>query len=351
MRILKNKTVPALRELAKLYKIQGYSGMKKQMLVQALALQMSDDKIMSEIFSLLKDHERVLFKRLIEDENYFPDEFIAENYATLFKFGMIELCSDKFIVSDEIKEVYRRLKERSILIYDYIKATTHLYGVISQDDFVKLFNSQNERKTSIAEIIPILLEYECAFWDEYLINDDFVKNGYKDIEKYVKSANRHTKYIPQKEQLLKYADRDYFEETHHTRKVQDFIKDLSGNSDAADKIMKEINYISFADIKFQAIFDILDKYQIEFDSRFQMERFVSVLTDMYNSSRKWLNNGHTPKEISGINSTKYTGRDETFTYTLRKSSQDTHPKVGRNEPCPCGSGKKYKKCCIRKNLI
>ena len=22
------------------------------------------------------------------------------------------------------------------------------------------------------------------------------------------------------------------------------------------------------------------------------------------------------------------------------------PKIGRNEPCPCGSGKKYKKCCI-----
>ncbi|MCX5704843.1 MAG: preprotein translocase subunit SecA [Candidatus Omnitrophica bacterium] len=28
-----------------------------------------------------------------------------------------------------------------------------------------------------------------------------------------------------------------------------------------------------------------------------------------------------------------------------KSVQSTHPKVGRNEPCPCGSGKKYKKCC------
>ena len=22
-------------------------------------------------------------------------------------------------------------------------------------------------------------------------------------------------------------------------------------------------------------------------------------------------------------------------------------KVGRNEPCPCGSGKKYKKCCAK----
>ena len=23
-------------------------------------------------------------------------------------------------------------------------------------------------------------------------------------------------------------------------------------------------------------------------------------------------------------------------------------KVGRNDPCPCGSGKKYKVCCMRK---
>ncbi|MGQ0525498.1 MAG: SEC-C metal-binding domain-containing protein [Betaproteobacteria bacterium] len=23
------------------------------------------------------------------------------------------------------------------------------------------------------------------------------------------------------------------------------------------------------------------------------------------------------------------------------------PKIGRNDPCPCGSGKKYKKCCLR----
>jgi preprotein translocase subunit SecA len=28
--------------------------------------------------------------------------------------------------------------------------------------------------------------------------------------------------------------------------------------------------------------------------------------------------------------------------TLRRGG----PKVGRNDPCPCGSGKKHKKCCI-----
>ena len=26
------------------------------------------------------------------------------------------------------------------------------------------------------------------------------------------------------------------------------------------------------------------------------------------------------------------------------------PKIGRNEPCPCGSGKKYKKCCLYKEV-
>ena len=26
------------------------------------------------------------------------------------------------------------------------------------------------------------------------------------------------------------------------------------------------------------------------------------------------------------------------------------PKIGRNDPCPCGSGKKYKKCCINKRV-
>jgi uncharacterized protein YecA (UPF0149 family) len=34
------------------------------------------------------------------------------------------------------------------------------------------------------------------------------------------------------------------------------------------------------------------------------------------------------------------------TPTYRRSE----PKVGRNEPCPCGSGKKYKLCCGRVTL-
>lgn len=34
-------------------------------------------------------------------------------------------------------------------------------------------------------------------------------------------------------------------------------------------------------------------------------------------------------------------------YGVRESIR-TEPKIERNAPCPCGSGKKYKKCCINK---
>jgi SEC-C motif-containing protein len=48
---------------------------------------------------------------------------------------------------------------------------------------------------------------------------------------------------------------------------------------------------------------------------------------------KWFYNEHESKIISSAPSlvTKTFVRDQ--------------PKVGRNDPCPCGSNKKYKKCC------
>ncbi len=32
--------------------------------------------------------------------------------------------------------------------------------------------------------------------------------------------------------------------------------------------------------------------------------------------------------------------------SLHASFLGTSKKVGRNDPCPCGSGKKYEKCCL-----
>jgi SEC-C motif-containing protein len=37
----------------------------------------------------------------------------------------------------------------------------------------------------------------------------------------------------------------------------------------------------------------------------------------------------------------FTSGDKVSQAPIRKAG----PKIGRNDPCPCGSGKKYKKCC------
>ena len=43
----------------------------------------------------------------------------------------------------------------------------------------------------------------------------------------------------------------------------------------------------------------------------------------------------------------YTKEEQEALYKKEKSSHTIvkPPKIGRNDPCPCGSGKKYKKCC------
>lgn len=44
--------------------------------------------------------------------------------------------------------------------------------------------------------------------------------------------------------------------------------------------------------------------------------------------------------------TKNMGKPGNLTVLLRDDAK-ARTKVGRNDPCPCGSGKKYKKCCLR----
>ena len=45
----------------------------------------------------------------------------------------------------------------------------------------------------------------------------------------------------------------------------------------------------------------------------------------------------------------YSGGGESETRPARNKPAKAAPRVGRNDPCPCGSGKKYKKCCYLKD--
>jgi hypothetical protein len=48
-----------------------------------------------------------------------------------------------------------------------------------------------------------------------------------------------------------------------------------------------------------------------------------------------------------VSETADDGPDDDFEYCLREPpAVNPQRKVGRNDPCPCGSGKKFKKCCL-----
>jgi preprotein translocase subunit SecA len=67
-----------------------------------------------------------------------------------------------------------------------------------------------------------------------------------------------------------------------------------------------------------------------------------VITDLA-SDMGWMDCFHKTRKHYEEDSYEELGvmSDGASVMTIRR----TTPKVGRNEPCPCGSGKKFKKCC------
>ena len=59
-----------------------------------------------------------------------------------------------------------------------------------------------------------------------------------------------------------------------------------------------------------------------------------------------------PEDISELeymlNPKSFGGKIPNMKHTDNLPVINTEPMIGRNDPCPCGSGKKYKKCCLMK---
>ncbi|MBE6708609.1 MAG: preprotein translocase subunit SecA, partial [Ruminococcaceae bacterium] len=55
--------------------------------------------------------------------------------------------------------------------------------------------------------------------------------------------------------------------------------------------------------------------------------------------------GAAPRKAQGPVMPKPGAQNTQGVATPGRTFVNNSPKVGRNDPCPCGSGKKYKKCC------
>ena len=105
----------------------------------------------------------------------------------------------------------------------------------------------------------------------------------------------------------------------------------------------------------QVIFGHFNTAGVDFKNEKQVNEVLQLVMDLANNVRLWENNGHTPREIFEKFEKPNLGPLPEGVFPgfgdrpkLRLIQGGSSEKVGRNDPCPCGSGKKYKKCCLGK---
>ncbi len=141
------------------------------------------------------------------------------------------------------------------------------------------------------------------FWEEYL---DKEKNVYSSI-------------LESKENVL-----------------QGSLKEL------AEKFSLDVvTFVGFLDGINTSLVDSLNMENLEENSQIKMEiDFEKLYFNMLNAKAPWLYELPQWDNILTIEKRKEITKEYRSSKTVVKDQ-----KVGRNDPCPCGSGKKYKKCC------
>lgn len=126
--------------------------------------------------------------------------------------------------------------------------------------------------------------------------------------------------------------------TNPDEKVKGTVKELAekygqevltmvGFLDGIDESLKEPNPIETMDENTEV--------SLAFDKEKLYKNMVAAKADWLYELPQW-------KEIYSEEELKKLYKEQKESTTIRKEK-----KIGRNDPCPCGSGKKYKKCCGR----
>jgi SEC-C motif-containing protein len=117
-------------------------------------------------------------------------------------------------------------------------------------------------------------------------------------------------------------DIDYLASTLHGAELRDFDKD------ATAKWARNSTWMGLEILRTSAGYPNDKEGTVEFKARYERDGVIQEHHEVSLFRKidgKWL----------------YSGGKEAGVVQVKRDT----PKTGRNEPCPCGSGKKYKKCC------
>ena len=226
------------------------------------------------------------------------------------------------------------------LLDSYAKAAVNLYGIISRKSFVELFNKQNAEQTTEEEIYRLLLprvlkRAPYGFYNNYLVNASFYEDFSK-VDDLAKIQLGKPTYIPDKNEFLQFGQLDYIESCYLMDFQYFFWSEFRYGPKTKAALDKIIKFVILGD-QFYELSPIMSQYDLILSSEKKLRQFIELVTNAKNYTRIWEHKGHTPDEIFKMHSQSMIGQPAAV--------PKPRTKVGRNDPCPCGSGKKFKKCC------
>ena len=151
----------------------------------------------------------------------------------------------------------------------------------------------------------------------------------------------HMERTPEENQA--FWDEYFAIETEAYKKIlarKDDFYDDKLNELAAEFEMEPVVFAGFMDGINASLESEYDLDKIKDASKITLKiNFEKLYYNMLEAKAKWL---YTLDEWDDI----YTEKERRdIRDKWRRDKQAVSTKVGRNSPCPCGSGKKYKKCC------
>ena len=211
----------------------------------------------------------------------------------------------------------------------YCTALVNLWGIAPAAMIAAVYNQQQGASVTSADVIAAAT---CPVKDEDLIHANIAEFPDR-INALRKKQAIYSHYVPSANQIDIYLDDTFREKTHEFGAMRDFmIRAFNMRTPLA--LANTLRILQYLDDEFDInqLMGMLASSGARFENDQQFRNFAVLLNNLKSVSRFWSFCGHTPEEAAN--------------FEPNKSPVHAY-KVGRNDPCPCGSGKKYKKCCGR----
>ena len=316
----------------------------------------------ADLFTSLEESEMQMF-RFLKDR---PAGAIltADTDIMLAKLlqsvGLAEIDEEtgKALVPEEIREAYRELWSDEMALrwrkrgwmYKCIETGKYLYGVMTWEVLRDLFalrypHAEMDEIREIFASTPENVQWFAERGGKLVLNGFEADNYYVYLEQEIQKDIPF--YAPTKDEVEELYEQGCLISREAHSKLRDYIAETFGCSKdiAAFKVHELYDSVNNRARVNDAVDDFAsggapDGTDFSFPSDESQFRFIELFLEMSRECRTRDNRGHDYYEMVGIMAAKPDRGDS-------KKTQVRRVKIGRNEPCPCGSGKKYKNCCGR----